>query len=185
VRVLRNTAANLGVSPAPADEQSGLQFLRGQLLAGVTGAGHGFAAGAEFGARAFGPGAGVEPIEDLRRGAQLDARVTPPPGTAQPLSVAQVRAGLQERRLRAALVQLNRLQEMGSKSPAETIALDRAARAAKWGLTLPATRARYSGSSTRACSIDPARAYASIRSGTGKVYASEYPQPPASRRISS
>ena len=77
--------ADLGVGASLGDEQGDLQFLGGELLAALAGAADGLAAGVQLGAGAFGPGAGVEPVEDLGRGAELDARVAAPLGPAQAL----------------------------------------------------------------------------------------------------
>lgn len=106
--------ADFGVGPALGDEQGDLQFLGGQLLASVPGAGYGLTAGPELGLGPFGPGAGVEPAEDLSGGAQLDPRVAAPAGAAQPLSIAQQRPSMLEHQI-AALVESDRLQEMSIK----------------------------------------------------------------------
>jgi hypothetical protein len=82
-------AADLGVGLAFGDEQGDLQFLRGELLCVAAGRADGLAAGAEFGAGAVAPGAGVESVEDVGRGAELDAGVAAALCAAQPLAVAQ------------------------------------------------------------------------------------------------
>ena len=66
---------HLSIGPPLRDEQGDLQFLGGQLLAAVAGTADGLAASTELSAGAFGPGAGVEPIENLGRGPELDPRV--------------------------------------------------------------------------------------------------------------
>ena len=56
---------DLGIGPPLGDEQGDLQFLGGQLLTPAPGAGYGLAAGTKLGLGTLGPGAGVEPAEDL------------------------------------------------------------------------------------------------------------------------
>jgi hypothetical protein len=80
-------AANLGISPPLRYQQGDLQFLRGELLAVLSGAGHGFAAGA-----------------------QLGAGVATAPRPAQPFAVRKMRARVLEDNA-ALLVQPQRVEE--------------------------------------------------------------------------
>ncbi len=103
--------ADLGVGSSLADQQGDLQFLGRQLLAPLAWAGHGLAAGAQLGPGPLGPRAGIQPVEDLHRGPELDARIAAPLRPAQPLPVGQVGARMLKHDI-AALVQGDRLQEV-------------------------------------------------------------------------
>ena len=107
----KHRLADLGIGASLRDEQGDLQLLRGKLLAAVTGAGNGLAAGAEFGAGPLGPGPGVETVEDVGCSAQLSACVPSPPRPAQPFSVDEPGTCVLEYDV-AALMQPDGLLEM-------------------------------------------------------------------------
>jgi hypothetical protein len=88
--------ADFGVCPALGDEQGDLQFLWRQPVAPGANAADGFSAGAQLGPGPVGPWPGVEQVEGLDRGPELDACVPAPLRPAQAFAVAQQGAGVLE-----------------------------------------------------------------------------------------